>query len=591
MQLKIPYILAPLSKAWYDVRKKRGMPMKKLAIALAVILAILLSLLAGLSLWNHHAIAETEPSLPVIAEGTVPTTPTTSPTETITIPTEPPVTEPAFAPKSVAASDPDNWSIQWSIIENDAVVESFTRNDPISFEDDYFALPGVAGFRSDNHRTDASYGTADITEGTITELRKMNVGFLETVDWIGCGWTGQPLVAQWDEETRAIMNLYDDKKGKEGLTEAIYAKMDGWVHFIDMEDGSYTRDPLFIGRVFKGSGALDPRGYPILYLGAGLQRGDAVQSIFAISLIDGEILYELSGAHELAPRYWYGFDGGPLVDAETDTLIWAGENGLLYTIKLNTLYDKTAGTISMTPDAPVMTAYTHAYHEEGRYVGYEASITAADHYVYLGDSSGMLFCVDINTMELVWAQDILDDINATPAFDRGEDGEGYLYAAPSVDYTRGDMPLCKIDAQTGEILWQHMVDCAKDADIPGGALASPLLGRSGTTMEDLVIFSIGCSPDLWSGQVIAFHKETGQIIWQYETKNYIWSSPVALYTDDGRAYIFQADASGTCYLIDGQTGEVLETLKLGRTVESSPVAFGNHILLGTRSSIHLLEIN
>lgn len=563
--------------------------MKKFAIFLSVILAVLLLLLAGLLFWNRWhepaATADTSPTLPAVTEALA-----TMPAETVTVPTEPPVTEPAFTPKAVSSTDPDNWDIQWSIIENDRVVEDFAREDPITFEDDYFGLPGVAGFRTDHHRNNGTYGTADIVDGTITELWKTNIGFLDTVDWIGCGWTGQPLVVQWDAQTRAIMNLYEDKKEKDGLVEAIYAKMDGYVHFIDMEDGGYTRDPLYVGRVFKGSGALDPRGYPILYLGAGLPRG-SMQSIYAISLIDGEILYELSGVHELAPRAWYGFDSGPLIDAETDTLIWAGENGLLYTIKLNTVYDKAAGTITMTPDAPVMTAYTHNYHQEGRYVGYEASITAAAEYLYLADSSGMLFCMDVNTMELIWAQDILDDVNATSAFEWDGDSKGYLYVAPSVDYTGGDMPLCKIDAQTGEILWQHTIDCAKDADIPGGALASPLLGRPGSNLEDLVIFSIGCSPDLWSGQVIAFQKETGKILWQHETKNYIWSSPVALYTEDGRSYLFQADASGNCYLMDGLTGEVLETYKLSRTVESSPVAFGNRILLGTRSSVHLFEIN
>lgn len=566
--------------------------MKKLAITLAVILMVLLVILTGLLLMPRNAqstyIPETEPPQPSVTEDTVPVSPTTLPTEeTVSVV----ATEPAFAPAATQSSDPSNWGIEWSIIKNDTIVDRYTSQAPISFDDDYFALPGIASFRGDHFRTNASYGTADISEGTIKELWKMNVGFLETVDWIGCGWTGQPLIAQWDAETRAIMNLYEDKKLKDGLVEAIYTKMDGWVHFIDMEDGSYTRDPLFIGRVFKGSGALDPRGYPVLYLGAGLPQGGSMQSIYAVSLIDGEILFEMSGVNELAPRYWYGFDGGPLVDAQTDTLIWAGENGLLYIIKLNTVFDLSAGTITMAPETEVMSAYTHDYHKEGRYVGYEASITAADHYLYLGDSSGMLMCVDINTMELLWAQDILDDINATPAFEWVDDGQGYLYAAPSVDYTSGEMPPCKIDAQTGEILWSYNISCAKDADIPGGALASPLLGQAGTNMEDLVIFSIGCTPDLWSGQVIAFHKETGEILWQQETHSYIWSSPIALYTEDGKGYLFQADASGRCYLLDGQTGEVKETLKLDRTVESSPVAFGNHILLGTRSSIHLLEIN
>lgn len=571
--------------------------MKKLIVALSIVLTVLLLILVGLLLMSHPSApqaqesfsppTESETSLPIVTEQ-IPIE-TEAATEVIEE-TEPPATEPAFFPVCTQNTDPKNWGIEWTIIQNDQIVDHYNREDPIFFEDNYYAIAGICGFRTDYQRQNASYGTTDLTDGTITELWKANVGFLDEVDWIGCGWTGQPLVAQWDSETRAIMNLYEEKKEKEGLVEAVYAKMDGYVHFIDMEDGSFTRDSLYVGRVFKGSGALDPRGYPILYLGAGLPRGE-MQCIYAISLINGEILYELSGVHELAPRAWYGFDSGPLIDAETDTLIWAGENGLLYTIKLNTQYDPAAGTLTMTPDTPVMAAYTHNYHKEGRYAGYEASIAAAGHYLYLGDSSGMFFCVDINTMELIWAQDILDDINATPVFDWESDDKGVIYVVPSVDYTSGEMPMCKLDAETGEILWQSTIKCAKDKDIPGGGLASPLLGRRGSTMEDSVIFSIGCAPDLWSGQVIALDRETGETIWQYETKNYIWSSPVAIYTEENKGYIFQVDASGNCYLLDGASGEVLSTLKLGRTVESSPVVFGNHILIGTRSSMHLLKIN
>ena len=41
------------------------------------------------------------------------------------------------------------------------------------------------------------------------------------------------------------------------------------------------------------------------------------------------------------------FDGSALVDAETDTLIYPGENGILYLIRLNTKYDLNSGTLSI----------------------------------------------------------------------------------------------------------------------------------------------------------------------------------------------------------------------------------------------------
>ena len=492
----------------------------------------------------------------------------------------------------VSDTDPANWEMEWEIVVGDEEVTSFQRRDPIFFEDgDYFALPGVAGFHGGNYRTGANYGIANIVDGKITQLAKTNVNsFIADPDWAGCGWTGQPLVAQWDAETRTTMNLYEDKKEKDGLVEAIYAKLDGYIHFIDMEDGSATRDPVYIGSVFKGSGALDPRGYPILYLGAGLSVSSAPQCIYAVSLIDGTILYKLSGDHKDAHRYWYGFDGNPLVDAETDTLIWGGENAVLYTIKLNTQYDKAAGTLTMNPDPPVVSIYTSKYSRAERYSGYESSVVAADHYLFLGDNSGLLQCVDVNTMELKWVQDLQDDINATPLLEWISEEECYLYAAPSVDYNDGNVSVYKLDALTGEILWTYDAKCIDDSAFPGGVMGSPLLGQTGSDMEGMVIFCIGRTPTYRSAQIIAFDKKTGEILWQQEAGNNVWSSPVALYTEEGEGYIFLADISGTCYLLKGENGELIDTLEMNRTVESSPVAIGNKILLGTRPAVVLLEI-
>ena len=315
--------------------------MKKIIIALSVALVILLLLLAGLTILRHQAdtayVPPTEPPVPPTTQAPPPTTepptqPTTAPTEPETEPTEPPTEpEPTIAAACIADTDPANWEMEWTVLQGETELENYIREEPITFEkDSYFALPGVASFRGDMYRQNGAYGTADITEHTINHLWKMNVGGLDGGEWAGCGWTGQPLVVQWDAETRAIMNLYEDKKEKDGLVEAVYAKLDGRVHFIDMEDGSQTRDPVYVGQVFKGSGALDPRGYPILYVGGGLQRGGQMQRIYIVSLIDGSILYEMSGVNNQSPRYWCGLDGGPLVDAETDTLIYPCENGLRY---------------------------------------------------------------------------------------------------------------------------------------------------------------------------------------------------------------------------------------------------------------------
>ena len=56
--------------------------------------------------------------------------------------------------------------------------------------------------------------------------------------WSGNGWTGQPIVVQWDEETKQIMNLYEESKKKRNLIEVIYPGMDGMIHFLGFETGN-----------------------------------------------------------------------------------------------------------------------------------------------------------------------------------------------------------------------------------------------------------------------------------------------------------------------------------------------------------------
>ena len=93
------------------------------------------------------------------------------------------------------------------------------------------------------------------------------------------------------------------------------------------------------------------------------------------------------------------------------------------------------------------------------------------------------------------------------------------------------------------------------------------------------------------GQIVALDKETGEVVWQFQTKTYIWSSPVAVYNEAGKAYIFQADQNGHCYLLDGATGQLLDEVNVEAVIEASPVAFGDKIVQGTRYGIHIFDVD
>lgn len=571
--------------------------------ALVVVLAgVVLALALGATLflgsaYDSAATADVPAFAPSVDEleenvETEPEVTEPAPTETEPEPTKPPV---VFAPAMTENSNPKNFGIEWEIIVNDEIVKKYNRPEPISFgkDCDYFALPGIATFRGNNHRNSATYGTAEVSSAKLTKVWSHGIGRLG--DWGGCAWTGQPLVVQWDEETKSIMNMYESKKKKEGLVEVIYATLDGKVHFYDLDDGVETRKPITVGMNFKGAGALDPRGYPLLYVGSGVHTNNQKARMYVINLITNEIILEYAHKEKFSERKWNAFDSSPLVHAETDTLIWPGENGVFYTMKLNTQYDKEAGTISIDPSDVVKTRYRSDYSKDGRYVGYESSASIVDNYLFMSENGGLFHCIDLNTMELVWAQDTKDDSNSSPVFEWGEDGNGYIYTAPSLHWTAkknaGSVSIYKLNAQTGEIVWEISRDCVTVTDVSGGVQATPLIGKEGSTIEDLIIYVVARVPKAYDGTMIAINRETGEVVWEIDTRNYAWSSPVAFYTEEGKAYVAFANASGKIRLLDGATGEILYALGLDQTTEASPVVFNDMMVLGTREGVYGIRIS
>ena len=518
-------------------------------------------------------------------------------TETSTGATEPstevPTEDPGFVARGAAASDPANWQVGWEIFRDTMPVSSYTRTESISFgqPDDYFSLPGISTFRGNNYRDSATYGTAAVENEELTTAWTSDTTSLGS--WTGSGWTGQPLMAKWPAETRAVMNLYADKKDKADLVEVIYATLDGHIYFLDLEDGTYTRDPINVGMAFKGAGTPDPRGYPLMYVGSGDAVGDKQPRMFIISLIDGSILYEYGYADvqslRLDNEYWCAFDSSPLIHAGTDTLIWPGESGILYTIKLNTVYDQAAGTISVAPGDIVKTRYTTGRSSEERYwYGYEPSCVMVEEYLYVAENGGLFFCVDLNTMELVWVQDTKDDNNSTPVFQQVSRKEGYIYTAPSLHWTQdenaqGSISIYKLDAVTGEIVWEHPIDCHTVEGVSGGIQSSPLLGKAGTELEGLIIYSVARTPGVHSGVLLALDTDTGETVWEMSMTNYAWSSPVAVYEADGNAYVVVCDSAGYAMLVDGTTGDLLYTISLGGLIEASPAVYENTLVVGTRT--------
>lgn len=496
-------------------------------------------------------------------------------------------------PHATAQTKPENLGIVTELEVDGEPAEEFRRKDSICFETDrkYTDLEGIVTFRGDHRRSGGAYGKADLKEKKLEIAWSVDTGRLQKGYghgyWSGSGWTGQPLIVRWTAEQKAMMNLAPDKKEKEGLTEVIYSTMDGKVYFLDLEDGSRTREEIEVGLPFKGAGALDPRGYAV-YLGPGDSgpTEDKYARSFVYSLTDQDKLFEFGGKDPFSLRKFHGYDSSHIVDPQTDTLIEPGENGILYTFKLNTHYDANTGKVTMDPTERVKLRYKSARSSEEVYwLGMEDSSVIWKNFIYIADNGGNLFCIDLNTMQLVWAQDVADDTNGSPVFSV-EDGIPYLYIATSLHWKAckffklGNVPIFKINAVTGEYVWIRKYFCNTIAGVSGGIQATCALGKGNS--EDLVFFPVARTPQVRSGLLVALSKKTGEEVWRFPMERYAWSSPVLIENEAGETFLLLGDSKGTLFLFDAPTGKLLDSIELGANIEATPAVFENTLVVGTR---------
>jgi outer membrane protein assembly factor BamB len=542
------------------------------------------------------AIETVTPSAPAVSAAAPSASPSASESPVVSVAAEPPV-EMAVAP--VAGTKPSDFKLKTSIFADTKKVSSYTRPDPISFSQGsaYTKLPGIITFRGNNYREGASYGTVEVAKKQLAKVKSVATGSVRksggSGSWTGSGWTGQPLIVKWPEETKKIMNLYPEKKADPDLVEVIYPCLDGKIYFLDLKDMTPTRPPIKTkAGPIKGTASLYPSGIPMLFVGQGdaLPGGSVKYRIY--SLIDQKLLKTFGTKDPNKLRGWEAYDSSALIDAKTDTLIEPGENGLLYTIKLNTKYDPKAGTLTIKPDPPVKFRYTSSKYGENKFWwGFEDSAVAYKNYLYLTDNGGTLFCIDLNTMKLVWAQSTLDDSNSTPLFEESaKDGTCYIYTSTSMHFTakgsgssrKGTTPIWKIDASNGRYVWSKppKYTCYTKEGVSGGVEGTGILGKN--DISNLVIYPVARTPSFGSGLLVAIEKETGKEAWRTPFKNYLWSSPVAVYTKEGKSFIVQCDTGGKMHLLDGKSGAILDTVDLGGNIEASPAVYGNTIVVGTR---------
>ena len=499
-------------------------------------------------------------------------------------------------------TDPEKRGVVQRIEVDGTEVVSFERKEKIDFSDELLKnisdIQGLVTFRGNYSRTKSSAGTASITKEKFSDktwtyatgkILKSNA-----VDyWSGNGWTGQPIVIKWSKSTRAVMNMYDTFKEKEGLVEVIYPGMDGNIRFLDIETGEETRPVIHVGMTFKGTASLYPDGKtPLLFCGSGdAQSGpfgeNVSQRFYIYSLLDGSLLYEGGFNDSFAPRTWHAYDSSPIIDPVTDTLIYPGENGVIYTMKLNTAYDEAAGTLEVKPSDIVKFSFDipDKYKEGGVLWGSECSGAVWNGYLFIGDNGGSVYCLDLNTMKMAWINDVGEDINASPIFEI-DGGNHYLYIATTLKYgynshNMGNASIYKINAMTGEIIWKKPYEVHTVKGYAGGVLSTGALGSG--LVSDYIFYSVSNTPGLEQGYLVALDKYTGEEVWKKSLDMYSWSSTVFFSSEGGKNYLIQGCHNGDLLLIDAKTGDTLDKLNFGWGIEATPALYGNRLILATRS--------
>ena len=501
--------------------------------------------------------------------------------------------EVAFESHCVDSTKPENL-ISYTNIEVDGNqlenISDYQPDGDIQFNvgEDYTDVDGIVTFRGNSFRDNPTYGYANMTNYKLNGKWSADTGSLASGDtvWTGSGWTGQPLMMKWPKEVKAHMNMTEKAKADDDLVEVIYACMDGNVYFLDLKTGEKTRDPLYLGYTFKGAGALDPRGYPIMYVGAGYNSNEGTARVFVVNLIDCSVMYTFGDNDEFSLRGSLSFfDGSALVDEETDTLIYPGENGSLSLIKLNTSYDKATGSLSINPGKIVKWRYYGTRSStESFWIGMEDSAAVYKGYAFMADNGGNLMCLNLNTLELVWVQDTLDDSNSTPVLEI-ENGHLYLYVSTSfrLGWRSNDsatIPIWKIDAETGEIIWHTDYECYTDDGVSGGVQSTIACGKN--SLSDYIYVTVSKTSDNASGVLACLKKSDGSKAWE-DSSSYAWSSPVCVYNEDGTGKVLYCNSTGDVRLLDGKTGELNDTLSISDgVIEASPAVYDNMAVVGTR---------
>ena len=378
--------------------------------------------------------------------------------------------------------------------------------------------------------------------------------------WCGTGWTGQPLLRTLDD----------------GRVEVVVGAYDGAVHFVDAETGRPTRPAFVTGEMVKGTGALDPDGFPLLYVGS----RDGYLRVVAL---DRDVPTELWRLGRHPQGVWNDdWDASPTV--LDDVLHAAGEDSWFRMVRLNRRIGAD-GLVSIDPEVLVeVPGFDDALFAAigDRNVSIESSPAVTEDRVYWVNSGGRVMGIDrraalAGRVVVTFDHWVGDDADASIVIDR----DGMLYVA--VELERGLAralelgQLVKLDPSRPDdpVVWGVAVPARTDIPgDPGGIWATPALHG-----EHLYVTT-------HPGDLLVVDRMTGEVVWRERIGHHEWSSPAVIDGPDGQVRL----VVGTCAapsisvydLADPTTPVLVDRRAMPGCIESTPIVWKGSIYVGSR---------
>ena len=412
---------------------------------------------------------------------------------------------------------------------------------------------GILAFRDSSYRQNAA---ADMIKSI--EQPKMiwqaDIGSASTQEEIN--W--QPLIANWSDEIRNAMKSLVAESSVPSLKEVIAIGTDGMIHFLDLMNGNETRSAIGdTDAGLHGTGTV-PSGFPILFV-------PAKEGFVCYDLTDCS---RLTAADEFLRSY---YNPGENILYQDGWLLM--DNGYTQLVHI-TIQNEFDPEYHVQMSDIYQTDYPDSWNND-------VPACADGSFIYTVSASDLIRRDTMTDQKADWAKDTFwasSNINSTAAIDHPQGEWGTIYLGTSEIWSRGTCSLYCINAETMENVWQISYVLDDTLPLVGGVLSAPVIGQEG--LVEMVYFTItGLRDDEGEARLVAVRKDTGNVVWSLPMQTRTVSSPVAVYTEEGKGYLIQVDGNGVMHVADGLTGELLYSYELGGAVTTSPAVYRNMLVI------------